>query len=257
MAFYCLNMDMQMTRMMNKWRLSASFFLLFSSLLTAEEPAGAPTLAFTPFEASYNVLRSGKKHGEAKRHLKKTEQGYELAYSSDISWLIFEDKRSEQSFFTIQQGRVQPSRYLMQRTGSGPNRYYELNLNWDRKELRVEKAKKLKTVQWNEQWLDPLSYHSQLALDLQAGKTEFVYQVLNRHGEERQYSYKVAGEEWLSLPYGKVKTIRIERTGTGADKKVLAWVAPELDYLLVRLWQAEDKVEQFDIQLASFKSMEP
>jgi hypothetical protein len=57
----------------------------------------------------------------------------------------------------------------------------------------------------------------------------------------------------LSLPYGKVKTIRIERTGTGADKEVLAWVAPELDYLLVRLWQAEDKVEQFDIQLATFK----
>ena len=240
-----------MTRMMNKWCLSASFFLLFSSLLSAEEPAVAPSHQISTFEASYNVLRSGKKHGEAKRYVKTTEQGYELGYSSDISWLIFTDKRSEQSFFSIKDGRIQPSRYVMQRTGSGPNRYYELNLNWDTKELRVEKAKKLKTVQWNEQWLDPLSYHSQLALDLKAGKTEFVYQVLNRHGEERKYSFKVAGEEWLSLPYGKVKAIRIERTGTGPDKQVLAWVAPELDYLLVRLWQAEDKVEQFDIQLAT------
>ena len=85
MAFYCLTMDMQMTRMMNKWRLSASFFLLFSSLLSAEEPTAAPSVQFSAFEASYNVLRSGKKHGEAKRYLKTTEQGYELGYSSDIS----------------------------------------------------------------------------------------------------------------------------------------------------------------------------
>lgn len=253
MAFYCLTMDTQMTRMMNKWRLGASFFLLFSSFLSAEEPTADPLVQFSPFEASYNILRSGKKHGEAKRYLKTTDQGYELGYSSDISWLIFQDKRAEQSFFTIKEGRIQPYRYVMQRTGTGPNRYYELNLNWDAKELRVEKAKKLKAVQWNDEWLDPLSYHSQLALDLKAGKTEFIYKVLNRHGEERKYSYKVAGEEWLSLPYGKVKTIRIERTGTGGDKEVLAWVSPELDYLLVRLWQAEDKVEQFDIQLATFK----
>ena len=146
MAFYCLTMDMQMTRMMNKWRLSASFFLLFSSLLSAEEPAAAPSVQFSAFEASYNVLRSGKKHGEAKRYLKSTEQGYELGYSSDISWLILEDKRSEQSFFTVKEGRIQPTRYVMQRTGSGPNRYYELNLNWDSKELRVEKSKKIKTI---------------------------------------------------------------------------------------------------------------
>ena len=135
-----------MTRMMNKWRLSASFFLLFSSLLSAEEPTATPSAQFSAFEASYNVLRSGKKHGEAKRYLKTTEQGYELGYSSDISWLIFTDKRSEQSFFTVKEGRIQPSRYVMQRTGSGPNRYYELNLNWDSKELRVEKSKKIKNL---------------------------------------------------------------------------------------------------------------
>ncbi len=131
-----------MTRMMNKWRLQCViFFTLFQPFIrgrTYNNSFGQ----LSAFEASYNVLRSGKKHGEAKRYLKTTEQGYELGYSSDISWLIFEDKRSEQSFFTVKEGRIQPSRYVMQRTGSGPNRYYELNLNWDSKELRVEKSKK-------------------------------------------------------------------------------------------------------------------
>jgi len=71
------------------------------------------------------VLRSGKKHGEAKRYLKSTEHGYELGYSSDISWLIFEDKRSEQSFFTVKEGRIQPSRYVMQRTSPTAHREAE------------------------------------------------------------------------------------------------------------------------------------
>ena len=54
-------------------------------------------------------------------------------------------------------------------------------------------------------------------------------------------------------------SIRIERTGTGADKEVLAWVAPELDYMLVRLWRGEDNVEQFDVQLhkLDFTAPEP
>jgi hypothetical protein len=88
-------------------------------------------------------------------------------------------------------------------------------------------------------------------LDLQAGKTDFVYQVLNRDGNPREYKYKVATEELLSLPFGKVKALRIERYGQSPDKQVYAWVAPELDYMLVRLWQSEDNVEQFDVQLSS------
>ncbi|WP_337840546.1 DUF3108 domain-containing protein [Rheinheimera sp.] len=236
-----------MTRTMTKWRFIAPFFLLLTPLLLqAEEPAPAQSL--TLFDAKYDAFRSGKKLGEAKRYLKQTDSGYELGYSSDVSFLIFDDKRSETSWFVLQQGRVQPQRYLMQRTGTGKDRYYELNLDWSQQQLLVGKKRQPKTLPWNAQWLDALGYQTQLVLDLKAGKTDFVYQVLNRDGNEREYHYKKAAEELVLLPYGKLKTIRIERTEK--DKQVLAWVAPELDYLLVRLWQAEDGVEQFDIQLS-------
>ena len=241
---------MPMMKTKTNWRLWAPFVVIATLFCSA---ASAETVPLSSFNADYIVYRAGKKHGEANRYLKTTEQGYQLGYSSDISWLIFEDKRSEQSFFTIKEGRIQPSRYVMQRTGSGPNRYYELNLNWDSKELRVEKSKKIKAIQWNEQWLDQLSYHSQLVLELAAGKTEFSFDVLTRHGDSRSYQYKVTGEELLTLPAGKIKTIRVERVGKDLDKQVVAWVAPELDYLLVKLWQAEDKVEQFDVQLQSYQ----
>lgn len=205
------------------------------------------------FEARYQIFRSGKQHGEASRYLKKLDQQYELGYHSKVSWFLFNDERHELSRFALVDGRIQPTLYRMQRSGTGPNRHYELNLDWATKQLKVDKAQQLKQVQWNSQWLDLLSFHSQIVLDLKAGKTDFVYDVLNRHGETRNYKYKVTTEEWLSLPYGKIKALRIERYGQSPDKQVYAWVAPELDYLLVRLWQSEDNVEQFDVQLKSYQ----
>jgi hypothetical protein len=274
MARFYQTMDMptMMITTIHKWRLMASFFCfaipqVFAAQNTAvateatakpaaQVPAAVSTdaaIGFKPFEANYQILRSGKKHGEASRYLKRDGVGYELGYNSKISWLVFKDERKERSRFVIEQGRLKPSHYLMQRSGTGPSRHYELSLDWAQKQLKTEKKQVVKQIPWNDQWLDMLSFHGQIVLDIQQGKTDFVYDVLNRHGENRTYKYKVATEEWLSLPYGKVKAIRIERYGQGPDKQVYAWLAPELDYLLVRLWQSEDDVEQFDVQLSQYQ----
>ncbi len=260
------DMPMMKITMKHNWRPWAPFFYLSClSVAAAQTPlptAAAPQVAsphaenhaplLRSFEAGYQVFRSGKQHGEASRYLKQQDGQYELGYHSKVSWFLFKDERNEKSRFSLVNGRIQPSFYQMQRSGTGPNRHYELNLDWSKQQLRVEKTQQLKQVQWNAQWLDLLSFHSQIVLDLKAGKTDFVYDVLNRHGESRNYKYKVATEEWLSLPYGKIKALRIERYGQSPDKQVYAWIAPELDYLLVRLWQSEDNVEQFDVQLKSY-----
>lgn len=272
MARFYQTMDMptMMMTTIHKWRLMASFFCLAVPQVFAAQNAAVPpkplsstaeavastettVLGFKPFIAQYQILRSGKQHGEASRYLKQDGTGYELGYNSKISWLVFKDERKERSKFIIEQGRIKPTHYLMQRSGTGSSRHYELSLDWVNKQLKTEKKQLVKQVAWNEQWLDMLSFHAQIVLDIQQGKTDFVYDVLNRHGENRVYKYKVATEEWLSLPYGKVKAIRIERYGQGPDKQVYAWLAPELDYLLVRLWQSEDDVEQFDVQLSQYQ----
>jgi hypothetical protein len=222
-------------------------FVVLTSLFSAVAPA--ETAPLSSFNADYLVYRAGKKHGEANRYLKITEQGYQLGYSSKITWMIFSDERIETSDFTINNGQIQPLRYVMQRSGTGPDRYYELNLDPVAKVLSEGKSRKAKTVSWQDDWLDQISYQLQLVLDLKAGKTDFVYNVLNRNGNSKQYHYKVIAEEMLPLPYGTIKTLRIARMEQNSDKQIYAWVAPELDYMLVRLWRGEDNIEQFDVQL--------
>lgn len=248
-----------------QWRLMASFFclnLLSTQALAqqaaaaAEQPAvqaSAPA-GLTPFKATYQVLRSGKVHGEAERYVKPFGRGYELGYRSKISWLVFKDERHELSRFNLVNGHLQPFFYQLRRWGTGPGRHYELKLDWEQQQLKVGKDNVSKPLDFTAKWLDALSYHSQLVLELAAGRQEFTFDVLSRNGDSRNYSYKVTGDEILSVPAGQIKTVRVERVGSKQDKQVIAWVAPERDYMLVRLWQAEDNVEQFDIQLVSVQA---
>lgn len=253
MVSYCHLTGMPtMMKMKRKWRHLTSFLfvtLLASPAFSEQTPAGSISPQLQPFVADYLVYRDGKKHGEAQRYLKTQGDHYQLGYSSDISWLIFSDKRSEISDFVVEDGQLKPFHYLMQRKGTGPNRHYELLLDPAKKELRIGKKKELKVTEWQDNWLDPLSYHQQLAMDLATGKTEFSYNVLNRHGDSKLYHYKVVAEELLALPYGNLRTLRIARIEEDADKQIYAWVAPELNYMLVRLWRGENNVEQFDVQL--------
>lgn len=268
MALFSQSTDMPMIATRCKqWRLMASFFCLFSAGLAHSQTAApsspvqphtvsntaqvAPLLR--PFTARYEVFRSGDKHGEADRHLAQLADGYELGFTSDITYLIYQDKRIETSQFKVENGQVHPLSYQMNIEKTGPDKFYKVTFDRQNQQIRVGKKQDLKPLPWNENWLDTNSFHAQLVLDLKAGKKDFVYQVLNRDGNPREYKYKVVAEELLSLPFGQVKALRIERYGQTADRQVHAWVAPELDFMLVRLWQAEDNVELFDVQLKSYQ----
>ena len=53
------------------------------------------------------------------------------------------------------------------------------------------------------------------------------------------------------LPYGLVKAIRLKREVVDKKRVTYAWFAPELNYLLVKLYQVKGGVEQFEAQLTS------
>ena len=57
------------------------------------------------------------------------------------------------------------------------------------------------------------------------------------------------------LPYGLVKTVKFKREVVEKKRITYAWFAPELDYLLVKLYQIKGDVEQFEAQLESVDVM--
>ena len=75
--------------------------------------------------------------------------------------------------------------------------------------------------------------------------------MISTRGSIKNYEYQYDGEEELMLPYGLVKTIRLKREIVEKKRITYAWFAPELNYLLVKLYQVKAGAEQFEAQLAT------
>ena len=57
----------------------------------------------------------------------------------------------------------------------------------------------------------------------------------------------------ISLPYGKLATLKLERIRETTKRQTYMWVAPSLNYAMVKLTQIKEGKEQADLQLSWFK----
>ncbi|WP_404343128.1 DUF3108 domain-containing protein [Pseudoalteromonas mariniglutinosa] len=233
-----------------------------SALLTCVGTLLLPTSVFagdlTQYKASYDVLRKGETHGKAVRELKKiADNNYVLTYHSDIEWMIFSDSRKETSQFTYQNQRISPLSYKMERTGTGPDKDYSLQFNAQQQQIKSSESDYPLQYEWSNEYQDSLSYQVQVREELKKGKTELSYPLIDKKGNLRSYDFAVLGTEMISLPIGNIEAIKVKRLYDNDKRQALAWFAPEMDYMLVRMWKGEKGVEQFEVQLNSFTVTSP
>ena len=238
-----------MTNRLISWCLMLSAFAVTSSYGIENESIKAQV---KPFTATYTIIHKSDPVGTAARKLITLDDGsFEYSYHTDINWLIFSDIREEKSKLNISNGFVTPLHYQYKREGTGRDKAFE----W-RYDLANDKAydvKKESTINkdFPENLQDPLSYHLQNRLNLINNPQQklFVYPVIKTSGGIKNYVYEYVKEEEIMLPYGLVKAIKLKREVVEKKRITYAWFAPELNYLLVKLYQAKSGVEQFEAQL--------
>ena len=205
------------------------------------------------YRATYSVLHKSDPVGKAVRELSYLENDrIQYSYETDISWLIFSDKRQEAAVVTIDNNKVIPNKYSYQRQGTGPDKSYQWHYDLlNKKATNLNKNKQI-TLNHTQGLLDKLSYHLQNRIDLINNPTQkrFVYSVIGSKGTIKNYEYQYDGEEELILPYGLIKTIRLKREITEKKRITYVWFAPDLDYLLVKIYQVKSGAEQFEAQLS-------
>jgi len=208
----------------------------------------------TPFTAEYSIIRKSDEIGKGIRKLEKLANNtYKYSYETDLEWLIFDDKRTEQSIIKLSNNKVIPIHYTYNREGTGRDKYYEWTYDITNNAAKNIKKNKDVAIEFPENIQDSLSYHLQHRINLIQNPTQkhFVYPVVKSSGKTRNYVYEYDGEEEVMLPYGLVKTIKLKREIVEKKRITYAWFAPELDYLLVKLYQIKGDVEQFEAQLIS------
>lgn len=207
------------------------------------------------FSANYTVLHKSKPVGTAVRKLSYLDNGtIDYHYQTKVKWLIFSQTRSETSILTINNSQVTPLHYTYTREGTGKDKRYEWLYQPTSSIAKDIERGREHTIDFSNNLQDKLSYHLQHRLNLIADATQknYVYSVINTSGSINDYTYQYDGEEELILPYGLVNTIRFKREVEEKERVTYAWFAPELNYLLVKLYQAKAGNEQFEAQLSSF-----
>jgi len=212
----------------------------------------------TQYEANYDILRKGSNHGSAVRSLKKLDnESYELTYHSDIEWMIFSDSREETSKFTYKDGKVSPDHYSMVRKGTGPDKNYKIDFDKKNEVVTSSTSEYPLKCEWTDEFQDAISYQVQVREGLKKGETSFSFPLIDKKGNRRDYNFEVVGTEMISLPIGNVEAIKVKRLYDTDKRQALAWFAPEMDYMLVRMWKGEKGTEQFEVQMNSFTVTQP
>jgi hypothetical protein len=149
---------------------------------------------------------------------------------------------------------IQPLSYRYHRKVLGKSRKASIDFDWAKQSATTV----VKDTPWKMQvpagTQDKLSYQLQLRLDLLAGKTDMTYAVADG-GKLKEYRFKVTGEEQIDTPYGRYNAVRVMRDrGEDADRETLIWLAPELDYLIVRLEQTESDGKTYALLLKNLET---
>ncbi len=195
----------------------------------------APSWEPSPFSARYRVTYEGVPvTATGSRELRAGENG-EFVFASRVSAFMAHMEESAR-FAQDEDGTLRPLSYSDRRSGLIGSRNRQLHFDWSVPKV-VRSGDRDMVQELDGLVYDPVSWQLALQRDLSRGDYEvgdnFRYLVSNG-GEPDEYLLRVVGKPSLNVPAGRFDTILLRRVHD-SDRETWIWVAPEHDYLLVRL----------------------
>lgn len=215
--------------------------------LFSDANISGPTLFRAVYKADYKGLPIS---AVGVRELTNTKPGeYKLTSSAKSFFAKFEESTS----FQLSENSLVPIEYTYSRRGVGKKRLTRLNFDWDAQLLSAEEA---------EPWemalipgtLDKLLYQVKLRTDLLAAhEAKRPWPTLSYNiaddGKLKHYEFEVIGEEALETPIGTINTIITSRINDKKARKTTFWLAPDYEFLLVKLRQENTDGGGFELRL--------
>ncbi|GAB4360285.1 MAG: hypothetical protein Kow0073_19550 [Immundisolibacter sp.] len=216
-------------------------------------------VAATPkadWEATYSVRQGSIEGGQAVQRYTAADGRYRLTLDvtpGGIVALFTQETFHDESSGEVSAGGWRPLQYLHVREGGRKQRDYEYQFDWQAGHV-AEVDGDRPPAQLPPGTLDELTYVEALRRALADGRTGLTLPVLyGSDGQIRDYRLETLGEEEVSTPAGRFKTIKVQRTQTGGKYTVTLWCAPALDYLPVRIDRHKRGRSQGTLLLESYR----
>lgn len=189
--------------------------------------------SLTPYEATYtstykNITMTGK------RQLSRDNSGkYTLTHRASRMGSSIR----ESSIFSVANNNIRTEQYDMSRSMLAIKREYHNRYDWQQGTVTVSGHANV-TLPLENEPLDLLNYQLALRCDLEQQRQALTYPVVARN-RLKNYAFKQHGEEILETPMGQLDTLVVDRLRKDADRTTRVWIAPSLNYLIVKLEQFE------------------
>lgn len=224
--------------------LTTLLILMALSLLLAISPAVYSEQSSTQTGSlkTYKVKYSARISGLNINAIQKLEEIEPGVYRETLTAKNFIGSINEQTTFSLgTEQQLLPGKYSYTRSVFGKNRSEVQDFDWTTSKVYFRKNGSDKVeVELESGYLDMITHRLQLRRDLQAGKQAFSYPVISR-GKLKQYNYRVTSKQILNTAVGPLNTVKVERITEDSDKSVSVWLAPDWDYLIVKLEQSKGR----------------
>ncbi|RUO60628.1 DUF3108 domain-containing protein [Pseudidiomarina insulisalsae] len=219
-----------------------SFVMLSIALGQSQQALALSEQELSEYYTRYQVQRGGSDYGEATRQLQRNDDGsFLLQNETEISFLFLSDVRRYESVFSFAQQQIKPQSFSFKRSGTGSNKKFAVQFDPQAQQVIEAESGAPLPIQWQPHLLDEASMLEQLRFDLQhTDKREFDYQLVGDKGDYDEQKFRRLERETLSLPYGEVEAIKVERVRTSSTRETLYWFAPQLDYVMVKMQQRKE-----------------
>jgi len=233
--------------------LSPAYAIEESDGATSQSPEGAFVFP-KPFEATYTADYRGlpiSATGIRSLRREDTQDSQRYIFSSRAVSLFA--KLNEASTFTLESNQLVPARYQYERTGLGKNKTQDTRFDWASGLANDVALDEAFTFNPSTLFSDRLLYQLRLQVDLintpvdSIRSKTWTYLIFDR-GRMKEYVFEMADEESIDTALGTIDTIRLERKNEDSSKRTTLWLAPSLEYMLIRFVQ-EDDGDSFSLAL--------
>ncbi len=203
----------------------------------------------SPYKVVYEVNRGSVMLGDTTfdmRHEK--DDCYQIQGIAEPKGLaaLFAGKTTETSLFCIEDGRIRSQKYSIMRDGGDDDDSYTLQFDWGNQLVTTNsnEPRELPADGFDRTVME-LALRQQLAKHFESNGNElpanpFIF-LMVEDDEIKPYRFQATGRESITTPIGTFNAIKIERINS-KKRQFRMWMAPELDYLPIRLErQRKDK----------------
>lgn len=223
-----------MTRTKTMNPLSRTLMALLLLMAPAVAPNARGETVLSPYTATYQANFNGIPVVITQK-LEATSAGYRIATSAANALGSID----EQEDFHLADGAIAVDEYRHKRSFLGSKREERLSIDRGKGIAHYLRDGDPRDIPLEPGYLGPISYQMQLRRDLAAGNSTFHYRVMHR-GKVKDYHFRHDGTDTIQTATGAVETIRVRRVRDNNERTTIFWMAPSLDYQLVKLRQEED-----------------